>query len=187
MAILKSMIKGIGWLFLITGLALMTCSPAGAAEPLRLQEQKIKAGLLYNFIKYSSWPENIFSSSQEAFQVCMLGGDGFDGALDPLQGRTAQQRNINIRNIYDPEDALNCHVVFVNRNQTGNLQSFFATIRNHSILTVSDIEGFSNKGGMIEFSQPYEKRIHVYLDRDITEQSHLRIGDQLLRLVEVRR
>lgn len=165
---------------------LLLSSPVRGEQPIRLQEQKIKAGLLYNFMKYSTWPSRAFAQPGDPFQVCLLGGDAFDGALTPLNGRTAQMRPINIRLIDRAGDLGQCHILYVNHDRAGELSEILGAAKNHPVMTISDIEDFASKGGMVEFSQPTGKRISLYLNAEALEREGLRVGGQLLKLAELR-
>jgi hypothetical protein len=171
------------FLILAVGALSISFSTANArAAEIKLQEQKIKAGLLYNFIKYSTWPRNAFIAAEEPFQICLLGGDAFEGALDPLQGRTAQQRPINIKQTGNSASLRGCHVVFINKNQQDNLNSILAAVKDTQTLTVSDIDGFSKQGGMVEFSKSAKNRIGLRLNKGAIDDSGLKVGDQLQKL-----
>jgi hypothetical protein len=79
-------------------------------KQLVLYEQKIKAGLVYNLIKYTQWPGNTLNNK---LQLCLFGGDPFNGYLAPLEGRTAQQVTISIRQIGKITEAKNCHLLVI--------------------------------------------------------------------------
>lgn len=158
---------------------------ASAAETLRLHEQKIKAGLLYNLLKYSVWPPEVFAKG-DSFHVCLYGGDAFQSALDPLQGRTAQQRIINIKKIYNLDELSACHVVFISQSQQEKLPLILETLKNHPVLTVSDIEKFSQKGGMVEFARS-ENRIRLHFNQSAIDRERMYVGEQLLKLAEAKR
>ena len=44
-------------------------------------EYKIKAGYLYNFTKFITWPE----VNGATFNLCILGADPFGALIDPIQ------------------------------------------------------------------------------------------------------
>ena len=70
------------------------CAPLSlshAQDSLRLNEQKIKSGLIYNFIKATHWPEKKLNEKHGQINICLLGGDSFSGYLHPLQGK--QRKN----------------------------------------------------------------------------------------------
>jgi hypothetical protein len=154
--------------------------PAGAQEPLRLQEQKIKAGLIYNFIKHASWP----GGDSGEILICLLGGDPLDGYLYPLEGRTAQQRRIEIREIESADDAKGCDFLFVDTNQSRNLDAALAMLRGKPVLTASDMAGFAGRGGMIEFTRE-NRRIGILINRQALEAAGISVDNRLLKVARL--
>lgn len=161
--------------------------PLYAANPVYLQESKIKAGLLYNFLKYTKWPAESFTDATSSLQICLFGGDAFEGALDPLQGRTAQQRTINIKKISDFSELKNCHVVFMGQSQKNHLSEILASLRSSSTLTVSDMDHFTRQGGMVGFSSGGTRRIHLYMNYQAIQRARLTVGNELVKLAESER
>jgi hypothetical protein len=155
------------------------------AKPVRLYEQKIKAGLLYNFLKYTTWPESSLPQDKKNLRVCLFGGDPFDGYLYPLEGRTAQKHTITIQQIDTIPAAENCHLVFIHKRERAELPQILAALGKHAILTISDITEFAEKGGMVEFATQGDQRIHLYLNKDSIQRSGLSVQDRLLKLTEL--
>jgi hypothetical protein len=177
MAILKRC--GIAGLFFLTAILFMAGAPARAQEEsqaTKLQQHEVEAGLLYNFLKYTSWP------GKGPLNICLFGGDPFEGSLSPLEGRTAQQRIINITALGNPDENRNCNVVFVNRSREDDLPALIKHFQSTAVLTVSDIDGFAHDGGMIEFAMGADRHIHLYINQRAVSASGLVIQDRLLRL-----
>jgi hypothetical protein len=169
-------------------LALLAATPcfasaAHSVTPVKLQENKIKAGLVYNFLKYTEWPKDVFGKT-ERIQVCLLGGDTFEGALDPLAGRTAQQNKIVVRKIDEPADFTRCNLVVIHQSQEDNISEVINAFNGQNILTISDIKGFVLMGGMVEFFDKNDQRIHLRINSIAVKNAGLRIGDPLLKLAE---
>jgi hypothetical protein len=163
-------------------------APAKAADRIRLEEQKIQAGLIYNFLKYTTWPASATSpASKNELSVCLLGGDPFSGNLYPLNGRTAQHYIIKITRPVSVSEAENCDVVFVNSNQEENLLGVLGSLKGKGILTVSNIPSFSKRGGMVEFSKGRDQRIHLYINRAALDAAGLTVNSRLLNLAELGR
>lgn len=154
-----------------------------SAGTVRLQENKIKAGLVYNFLKYTSWPEDGRSNNKD-LQVCLLGGDSFGGALYPLSGRTAQQKTIHVREI-DNGEVTSCNLVFINKAHDYEIENILSNLKYHSVLTLSDSQNFSRKGGMVEFSKEKDQRIHLVINNKLIKESGLMVEGRLLRLARV--
>ncbi len=158
----------------------VTGTTARAANELRLQEQEIKAGLLYNFLKYTQWPK----SSQEKIIVCLLSGDAFKPYLQPMAGRTVNQREIALSIVNEVADAGRCHLLFISANKEARWPELRNFLAGKPVLTVSDAEGFSGDGGMIEFGRK-GNHISVSLHMDTVVVAGLRVQERLLKLVTV--
>jgi len=154
--------------------------PVYAAENLQLVEQQIKAGLLYNFLKYTEWPEDQAPMSREAV-VCLLGGDPFGGHLQPMAGRTVNQQVIGIKSVPEVAEIENCSLLVVHSDQQSNWPNLQRMLAGHSVLTVSDMPGFATSGGMIEFTRT-DNRIGVTINTDTVTAAHLVVQERLLRL-----
>jgi hypothetical protein len=186
--------RRLGAAALISLLLWMGMAPAFAQEgdryeaddqPIKLYEQKIKAGLVYNFLKFTIWPESMLSSPKNNLRVCLYGGDAFDGYLYPLEGRTAQQHTITILQVDNLDALKNCHVAFIHRSENDKLDQILAVLKGKSILTISDIRQFAQRGGMVEFSTQKDQRIHLYINKALVENSGLTVQDRLLKLTEL--
>jgi len=156
---------------------------ARATENLQLHEQEIKAGLLYNFLKYTDWPSASMNGSS-SITVCIFGHDPFEGYLQPMAGRTVNQRQISIRTIHSIENISTCHLLFINADERDEWPQLRDSLKGKTVLTVSDFDGFADAGGMIEFGKK-GAHISVSLNMDAVTAARLHVQDRLLRLVTV--
>ncbi len=153
----------------------------GDEKPLGLYEQKIKAGLVYNLIKYTTWPQ---TSVNQMLNICLLGGDPFDGYLSPLNGRIAQQATISIMQINKITEANHCHLLVIHKSQSSKLSEFIEFLQTKNILTVSDMETFSIQGGMVELATEKAK-INLYINNDMVNHHGLKIDERMLKLAKL--
>jgi hypothetical protein len=153
---------------------------ASAKEEIKLYEQEIKAGLLYNFLKYTNWPEQTSSE----ISVCIFGPDPFDGYLRPMEGRSVNQRRIRILNIHSINELSECNMLFVSESGKPQWPDIRKSIAGQAILTVSDIRDFAQLGGMIEFGRK-DGRISVNLNQDAVNDAELSVQERLLNLVTI--
>jgi hypothetical protein len=156
-------------------LAVLLAMPAHAGA-VRLIEQKIKAGLLYNFLKYTEWPPE---NASTPLVVCLFGSDAFDGHLQPMGGRTANQRTIEIRIVR--EELSGCALLFIRADESASWPGLREALVGKDILTVGDFDNFSASGGMIEFTSVGD-RVGIKVNTDSVATTHLKIQDRLLRL-----
>ncbi|HEY5239032.1 MAG TPA: YfiR family protein [Rhizomicrobium sp.] len=162
-------------------LGVASVGAALADENMQLVEQEIKAGLLYNFLKYTQWPDDHSPAADGDVIVCLFGGDPFDGHLQPMSGRTVNQHAIKIRNVKGADDLSACSLVFVHANQKADWPQLQKTLAGKDVLTVSDFDGFAASGGMIEFIRA-DNRIGIKINVDAVKAAHLAVEDRLLKL-----
>ncbi|MGZ9097525.1 MAG: YfiR family protein [Micavibrio sp.] len=183
MAVLRNT-KNLWLAMFVVVAATVTCLPAAARSTadMQLNAQKIEAGLIYNFLKYTVWPQSSLSGNMV---VCLFGGDPFDGKLDPLEGRTAQQYVISIKRIYRVESLDGCHLVFIPQSQRAALRNILARSKGKAILTVSNIPNFAVQGGMVEFYTGPDQRMHLNINTKAVSGARLHIQDRMVKLSEV--
>jgi len=157
---------------------------AQAGEGLQLHEQEIKAGLLYNFLKYIEWPPATMTRNPSTVAVCIFGDDPFDGYLQPMAGRTVNQRDIAVRTIHDFQEADACQLLYVNTDEKDHWPQLRKSLAGKGVLTVSDFGEFANTGGMIEFGRK-DDHISVSLNINAVTAVGLHVEDRLLKLVTI--
>src|SRR4051812_4628601 len=142
------------------GVCLLCCSNLAAQV---FKEYDLKALFLYNFAQFVDWPAEAFPSPGTPLVIGVLGQDHFGKSLDDLiesqkasapdRGRSqpGAARKLKIERSRRFTDLQNCHILFIDQSESANLDEILRKCRGKPILTVSDIEGFSRRGGIIEF------------------------------------
>jgi hypothetical protein len=167
---------------ILAALVLATAAPASAQDGLRLVEQDIKAGLIYNFLRYTQWPPA--QERNTPMVVCLYGGDPFGGRLSPMAGRTVNQRPIELRAVHTQPQLDACSLVFINAAERAEWPSLRYYLARRSVLTVSDYDGFARAGGMLEFTR-INDRIGVRVNVEAARAVNLTVEERLLRLASV--
>jgi hypothetical protein len=166
--------------FFFAALALILLfSPPASAGGLRLHENAIKAGLLYNFLKYTTWPD-----ADASMKVCVFGDDPFDGMLAPMDGRMVNGKTISVRFIRAPSEAAACRLLFVYDGERSRWPELRDSLAGKSVLTVSDFAPFAASGGTIEFTRE-DGHIGAVLNKEALQSANLRVQDNLLKLVTI--
>ena len=126
-------------------------------------EYQVKAAYLMNFTKFVEWPASAFSASDAPIVICVLGDDPFGPTLDRMvEGQDVNGRPIRTRRSVPEANPQGCHVAFVSRSERTEMEQIVSTLRNSSVLTVSEVPGFADAGGMIEFVIEDDKvRFHI--------------------------
>jgi hypothetical protein len=134
---------------LLSSLLVVPCLPAQQPKPSEFQ---VKAAYLYNFGRFVAWPGASAQEKGGSFEICVLGMDPFGPTLDAtLASETIGGKGVMAKRISKPQDADDCRIVFISSSEENHLKDVLAALEKTNVLTVSDIPGFSQRGGMIGF------------------------------------
>ena len=152
-------------------------SAVGAPLP---DEYRVKAAILYHLAKFVEWPADAFSTPTAPFAVCILGVDPFGGILDEsLKGRQVAGRAFAVRRLADPEGG--CHVLFIATSERRRLGFITGQLGTAGVLTVSEEDGFTALGGIVELINDAGK-VHFHINAAAAERARLRVSARLLAL-----
>lgn len=146
------------------------------------REYQLKAAYLLNFSKFVYWPAESFQTPESTFNICVYGENYFQENLNYLLDKKVQSRAIKVLNIDDLENVGVCHVLFISDSAIAKFYEFSAKMPDN-ILTVSDVKGFSRKGGMIEFVRVTNK-IKFEINVVKSSSSGIKYRSQLLEVAE---
>ena len=116
------------------------------------QEYQVKAAFLVNFARFIAWPENAPSPEGGEITFCIAGKNPFGTALNALDNKQINSRSIKV--VYAPtfQNLPLCNLLFVGGTENSyDLKQLLPRITKGPTVTVSDIPGFVEAGGSIEF------------------------------------
>lgn len=154
------------------------------AQPAFDREYLIKAAFLYNFVKFIEWPAEVLSEASPMITICVLGEDPFGVALDSIKEKIVKSRNLAIRRFEGLQDLAACHVLFISLSEKTRLAQVVQTFKDRSILTVSEVPGFAERGGIINFTIE-KNNVRFEINVDSAERARLKISSQLLKVAKV--
>ncbi len=161
---------------LITGAA---C--AEDSGPTRVHQ--MKAACIHKFARYIHWPDAVNrAASNPGSSICLLGEDPYDGALQALQRTT----DISVRQVDDVSQTTGCHMLVIGASEQARLDQVLQALRgqSQSVVTISEIDGFTNRGGMIHlFSR--NNRIVFDISQSAARAAQLRFDLRLIHLANV--
>jgi hypothetical protein len=164
---------------MIVFLVLLAISPIKAQAPT---EYEVKAAYILNFAKFVEWPESAFSSAGSPIVVGIVGEDPFQGAMVELvAGRNAGGRSLVVQRFDSRGDLRHCHIVFISRSEAGRINSILSNIKGRSVLTVADMDGFTQAGGMIQLSVR-QKTVQFDISLRSADVGRIKISSKLLSL-----
>lgn len=153
-----------------------------AASAVDLGEYQVKAGFLFNFAKFTEWPANAWSSRDAPLNLCIAGKDPFGGAvLAAFESRPIGNREFHSRRGITVDDLSGCQVLFIASSEERNLSAILRAAATRPILTISDIDGFIEAGGMIGL-MTLDERIQFDVDLAACQRAALKPSSQMLKL-----
>jgi hypothetical protein len=171
--------------WVVVGLILLGGTIFPCTAQMRTQhEYEVKAGVLYHIIEYVEWPAGSLTNSPAEIQIGLLGQIPFAEALEVLDGKILQGRKVVVRQLSTLQDAAKCQVVFIGASEKPRIQEIIGELKNHPVLTVSEVEGFAERGGMVNLVAG-QNRVIMEINREVASQSHLSISSHLLKLAKL--
>jgi hypothetical protein len=187
----------------------LVVSELAQVDPMEAKsvEYQLKAAFLYNFMKFIEWPEIAMGAGDKESQkkkpvtLCVIGTDIFGRHLDDLTKKEIKERPVRIVRLegFDQyqkthpnvtraqylqeqkKEIENCELLFVSQSEEKQMSELITFTEGMRVLTVSDISGFAQQGGVIEFVME-ENKIRFDVNVTSAERKGLKISSQLLQL-----
>ncbi len=162
----------------------LAATPQGQAQ-VALTEYQVKAAYLFNFLKFVEYPSDSFADPLAPIVIGVVGEDPFGSALPQVvTGKTVQGRDLVIRIYRAGEDLRGAHILFISASERKRLPMILSSLHGSSVLTVADMEGFLDAGGMIQFLSEND-RVRFAINVDATSRAKLKMSSKLLSLAKV--
>ncbi len=139
---------------------------------------RVKSAYLFNFLSFVRWPE---SASGQRMSLCTLGGGSINQALLPVQRKRVRGQAVVMKQLRRIEEAEGCRILFIGESEEPQLGRILATLADRPVLTVSDMDGFADRGGMIGFVFR-QRRVRLEVDLGRVRASGLEISSKLLEV-----
>lgn len=144
-------------------------------------EYDIKAVYVYQFTKYTEWPDGLFEPDSNSLRICMQGRNLHSKSFDKITGSLSQDRVIVVEHLESLQQLSGCHVVFISRSEEKRLDQILRRTSPLPILTVSDIDGFASRGGIIALVVE-GKKIRLKINYDAAREAGLKLSSKLLAI-----
>lgn len=173
------------WLLALTCLWLAIGWAVPADSPAASSEYQVKAAFLYNFTKFTDWPTNAFTNSNDPIVIGIVGDDPFGQTLDGVvRGEMVGSRPLVVKRLRTGDDLAGCQVLFLSRSEKDRLPELLGQLKARPVLTVSDISGFAELGGMVNL-QLVSKTVKLEINQVVAETGGLQISAKLLKLARL--
>lgn len=166
---------------LLLGPILLLAVNAFAAAPEFADENAVKAAFIYNFAKFTEWPDDVWTRVPQ-LRLCLAGGDDDDLALaiQSLESKaTVRGKPLQVRRLANPDNATQCQILVL----TGRIkpQPWLLAVAGKAVLTVGEGDAFSSAGGVIGLYLDNDK-VRFDASVDAAQRAGLRLSSQILKL-----
>lgn len=144
-------------------------------------EYEVKAAFLYNFAGFIQWPD---AGPVTPTCIAIVGRDPFGVTLDDQgRGKTINGRPLEIKRSKGEKNAPACPIVFISGSEKKRLASILESLDGRPVLTVADMPGFCEHGGMVDFVTA-EHRVQFRINLHATQKAGLQVSSKLLSLAQ---
>ncbi|WP_345969534.1 MULTISPECIES: YfiR family protein [Sulfurimonas] len=143
-------------------------------------EAKLQSAIIGKIAEYITWPNDRRSS----FTITILKNQMGTHFEDFYKNNTIKGKPVRIVLRDDVARAKNPEVLYVSGKNARQLPTILNTLKNQPVLTVSDMRGFAEKGGMVQIYFTGQ-RMRLKVNLDALEAHGLKASPHLLRFVDI--
>lgn len=143
-------------------------------------EHAVKAGFVFNFIKFTQWPAD-GNAANAPLRLCSTAPQALQGQLALLQGRTVGTRALEIVPGVVAANFRQCDVLFLAEGDAERLDALLRGLGHAPVLTVGDLPGFVQAGGMIGL-RIEASRVRFDVNLAAAQRSGLVLNSQMVKL-----
>jgi hypothetical protein len=143
-------------------------------------EAAVKAGFLYNFAKFTDWPESRLPLTAPLV-FCVTDKQVADALQTLISGRSIAARRLVVTRLQIDDLMADCALLYVGALEAKRATRLLASLRGASVLSIGDTEGFAEAGGTIQFIRE-NSRLRFAVNVAAATREQLRRGSQLLAL-----
>ena len=169
-------------IFAATFIFFNTCSYPQIQKEI---EHKLKAAYLFHFLQFAEWPDSVFENEKSPIILAVLGKDPFGKILDEtVMSEKIGDHPIIIKRFQSFNQLDFCHVLYIGSSEKYTFRNILKHIGESPVLTISDIDGFSEQGGNISFYLE-ENKVRFAINMQTLKQADLKVSSKLLRLAKI--
>jgi hypothetical protein len=151
-------------------------APAQTAGP---SQYDVEAVYLFDFAKFVRWPAE---AEHETIAICVAGQNTYVDTLKKIvAGERIGTRPFEVRAIQKGEEEAGCNILFLDSSVKEHLDELLTASAGKPALTVSDIPGFLDRGGMIQFVLT-GNRVRFSVDLRPVARSGISLSSELLKV-----
>jgi hypothetical protein len=165
-------------------LLLLVCSSAGRVEAQDVTEVTLKGAFLFNFARFTEWPADALQPDTTV-SACVFGDRAVaDAFAKTVKGKQLAGRAIAVTTIAANESIPPCHLLYLSGVAEARIAEIVSTLRDTPVLTVSDSDTFTKRGGIVQIFVESGK-MKFRINSRSARRARLQLSSRLLALAEV--
>lgn len=141
------------------------------------QKSLIKAAFIFNFARFTEWPEGSFAGARSKVRICYRSDDPLGDALTTIDGKQIGTRAIEVVRLdKDAGMSQGCHIAIL---PAAEIRGAAPAIR--GLLTIADLTDLGQTDvavGLIQIG----RQIRFQVNTSVIAEADLRMSSKLLRL-----
>ena len=181
----KTITLRLAWL--VAALVLWQGSGIGAEKgvPNEVPPESAQAAYLLKFGPLITWPAKAFPKNNSPLVFGVIGDSPIAEWLpSTLANEVINGRKLAFKQVTPGHGPTNCHVLFISESEKDRLSSHLKALRGAPVLTVSDMDRFAQRGGMVKFVLNKDKTIGFEINQQAAKQAGIEFDSRLLRLAK---
>jgi hypothetical protein len=186
----------------VVAMAAVRAASGQSLDPERIAA--VQSGMVVNFLRYTTWPESAFKDGETkaAIVLTVVGESGlYDALVAATKGQAIGGRAIEVRRATHPssrgdgppraedlaafhEKLKSSHAVFFGGSERERYKGVLEEIGKAAVLTISDIRGFAEAGGMLGLTIR-ERKVAFDANEEAIKAAALKVSSQVLRLARI--
>jgi hypothetical protein len=147
-------------------------------------ESAVKSAFVYNFARFTKWPEESFSQSPNEFKLCLVGEEPNEQFFSNLTDKRIAGRPIIIEIRSRLIDLNLCQIIFLSGTDHSLIPRVLAAVEFKPVLTIGEMTGFSEIGGIFTIIN-VDGRMRFQANIKSIKRSGLKISSRLLKLAKI--
>ncbi len=162
--------------------AVLCCVAPQIAYAQSDPEMVVKAVMIRKFAEFIRWPDAVAPQNTMQVNVCVY-GDAPMSEMTAVFSKTSASNPVkfSLSTLSQLSDAGACHILFVGASRQSQVGSITAALAGKPVLTVSDADGFAEKGGMIGF-RIVDGKVRYDINNRAFGAAQLKVDAQLLEI-----
>jgi hypothetical protein len=162
----------------------MLGQPEACAQPRAAPEYQLKAAFLYNLLQFIEWPDDTFKDAATPLTICIFDPQACGSSFDAYWQNTVNGRKLLFKHCAKLQDSSAGDVLFLNSQDRKVVQEMLDAVRGRPILTVGEVVGFAQMGGIINFYS-MDNKLRFEINPRAAKRAGLKLSSEILKVARI--